>query len=102
MNARKKCKQLKKELSFFKSNTINPVILRAGYTHKHYIVSQTVEEGYLWQISDDVDCPQIHVYNALKKQLVDRLSEDMKFEIRPSSIPGHVDIVADVFVEIKE
>lgn len=90
-------KALKDELRFlYKSLCANRIIeTKRVDTYK---VKQTVEESYLYQLSDNVECPMSCIKNSICNDLAKAIVNDTVFKIEPSTIPCHVDIIGTVSV----
>lgn len=92
-------KALKDELLFLKKSLygshINLIETKRVDTYK---VKQTVEESYLHQLSDNVECPMSCIKNSICNDLAKAIVNDTVFKIEPSTIPYHVDIIGTVSV----
>lgn len=90
-------KALKDELRFLNKSLCVPRIIEPKQVNT-YKVKQTVEESYLHQLSDDIECPMSYIKNSISNELAKKIVENMFFRIEPSTIPCHVDIIGTVSV----
>lgn len=91
-------KALKDELRFlYKSLCANRIRIEPKRINT-YKVKQTVEESYLYQLSDNVECPMSYIKDLISNELAKKIVEDMFFKIEPNTIPYHVDIIGTVSV----
>lgn len=91
-------KALKDELRFLnKSLCANRIRIEPKRINT-YKVKQTVEENYLYQLSDDIECPMTYIKNSICNDLAKAIVKDTVFKIEPSTIPYHVDIIGTVSV----
>lgn len=100
MNARQKAKKLKKELELIKKTPM-PVVRVYNTNVKTLQVRQTVDTGYLNELSADVDCPATYIYRELARQLAEKIIDEVRFKPYPSRIPYHTDIVGEITIVTK-
>ncbi len=100
MNARQKAKKFKKELDAIKNEPLRTIKVYNTNT-KTYYVRQTVDTGYLNELSADAESPQMYIYRELVRQLSEKISDDVEFRLEPSRIPYHTDIIAEIKVITK-
>lgn len=91
-------KALKDELRFLNKSLCAKRIRIEPKRINTYKVKQTVEESYLYQLSDNVECPMSYIKNSISNELAKKIVENMFFRIEPSAIPYHVDIIGTVSV----
>ncbi len=97
MNARQKAKQLKKELELMKKAPM-PVVRIYNTNVKTLQVGQTVDTGYLNELSADVDCHATYIHRELVHQLAEQIINEVRFKQYPSRIPYHTDIVGEITI----
>jgi len=100
MNKRQKAKHFKRLYEAIANLRIQPTIISDKKTIKRYKVRQTVEASYMNQMSDDVECPLTHIKRQMTRNLADTILNDVTFNMEPSYIPDHVDIVREIDVAV--
>lgn len=90
-------KALKDELRFLNKSLCPNRIIETKRVNT-YKVKQTVEESFLHQLSDNVECPMSYIKNSICYDLAKAIVKDTVFKVEPSAIPYHVDVVGTVKV----